>query len=382
MGKEEEEKVEEKPLVEFIPNAPPSKDEEKGAKNDPAAQKLQQKLHSQRQPDDPIPEKRKPPARKREKNPLFQDLEKTGRWGAISKKEMGIVAVVALMVIGGIIAIIVVFATKDSGPVPAPPRTPAPTPAPTPGPDIAPETQLPVILAAVQNNSFVDSSLLVDDVAFYNGKADDASQPAMVRAISWSLYDDPLDPPPDSRWLVPRFALATFYYGMQGDTWTNKTNWLGGSSACDWHGIFCDRFAASLQELALIANDVQGSIQPEISLLSDLSVLTLPKNKLTGPLPAEAVGSMPRLSFLVLYDNELTGTISPDLANSVLCKFNLACLVFRIELREVAHHVSTQPHYSSTKTTSLANGHFAIGVQVGSTTPSTSCPSLAWIATR
>jgi hypothetical protein len=272
---------------------------------------------------------------KPEQNADFDDVENTGHWGSISRKDMIIIAVVLLCIIGGVVAAVVVLTTRSNNSNTSPalaPKPPDPTPAPTSPPEIDPELQLPVILEAVEANVFGNASLLPNNVTLYNGLANDTSQLPIVRAMSWSLYDDPLDPAPDNPWLVLRFALATIYYAMGGEQWTNQDNWLSMAPVCDWNGIYCDRFGNIVNEIDLGQNNLIGTIPSELNMLSDLIGLTLTTNKLTGTVPWLALGSLPSLSLLFLDDNQLTGTLSADArANGVLSKLYFA---------RHAHHVS------------------------------------------
>jgi hypothetical protein len=39
--------------------------------------------------------------------------------------------------------------------------------------------------------------------------------------------------------LDQRYGMATLYYSTQGDTWNDKTNWLGDTIECEWYGVVC-----------------------------------------------------------------------------------------------------------------------------------------------
>jgi len=286
-------------------------DVEKGAKKPPPQQT--------KQPPPPSGSS-KNSKKKCEKNPDFKDVENTGRWGSISKKEMIIVGIVFLAVIGGVVAAVVVLTGNgNNAPNPTlPPRTPVPTPAPTFPPEVDPNLQLPVILEAVETNAFINASLalLPSDAAFYKGKAADASLPPLVRAISWSLYEDKREPLPNDPFLVPRFALASIYYAFSGEQWTRQGDWLTYAPVCDWDGIYCDRFNAHVNEVSLPDNNLVGKVPAEFSMLSELISVGLHANKLTGTVPWEALGSLPTLSFLFLNANKLSGTIDGSVRNN------------------------------------------------------------------
>lgn len=265
-------------------------------------------------------QQRPPP--KPEKNEKFKDLEKTGRWGSISRTDKLIVVCVFLAIVGVVIGVVVGTSGSQSSPVPAP-KTPAPTPSPTIPPDVAPEDQFPVILEAIKSNPFLNASDLSNDLAFYLDSANRASaKNELEKAMFWSIIDDPFQPSRDSPWLVPRFALAAVYFATGGHNWTSSDKWLTIDPACDWHGIYCDRFGTFVNELDLPANNLAGTIPPAINMLSDLLGVTFSANNLAGTVPWLALGSIPSLSYLSLNNNVLTGELSADVrANGVLCKY-------------------------------------------------------------
>lgn len=261
----------------------------------------------------------RPPSR-REKNKDFKDVEATGKWGRISRKDMIIVVIGFFAVAGGVTAAVVL--TTKGAPAPAP-RTPAPTPAPTMPPDIAPELQMPVILQAIESSKFLNVSDLSNDLAYYQDSANRAlAKNELEKAMFWSIIDDPFQPAPDSPWLIPRFALAAFYYATGGEQWITQSNWLTISSVCDWHGIYCDSFGKMVREVDQSGNNLVGTIPDSLNMLSTLLALTVTQNKLVGTLPWLALGSIPSLSILAANDNQFTGSMSGDIRdNGVLSKF-------------------------------------------------------------
>jgi hypothetical protein len=330
---EEEAKEEMMPVEETVPGAVAmdgAPDEEKGGKKPPPQEA--------KTPPPPGATPPKDPKKQREKNSDFQDVEKTGKWGSISKKELIIMGVVLLAIIGGVIAAVVVLTggSDDDGASPTlPPKTGAPTPAPTFPPEVDPNLQIPVILQAVGANPFVNSSLseLPTDVTFYQGKAEDTSASALVRAMSWSLYGDKREPDADSPWLVPRFALAALYYSLSGEQWTEQGDWLSYEHACDWKGVFCNFQGAVINEITITKNNLVGTIPLELTMLTELISFSVVSNQMTGIVPWDALGSMPNLSFIFLNDNKFSGTISGTVAaNGALCKFvrSLAVSVERL----------------------------------------------------
>ena len=273
----------------------------------------------------PTNSQRRPPPRV--KNERFQDVEKTGRWGSISRIDKIIIGCVFLVVIGAAIAGIVIGVQSGNSPSSTPaPRTPSPTPAPTIPPDIAAEVQFPIILEAIVNNQFFNGSEISNDASYYQNYANRAlAKNALEKAMFWSIMDDPAQPKPDDPWLIPRFALAALYFATGGEQWTVQDNWLTIASACNWHGVYCDRFNNYIREIDLTNNNLVGSIPVAINMLSEIIGVTLTSNELSGTVPWLALGSLPSLSFLALNNNQLEGNVSADVrSNQVLSKFD-AC---------------------------------------------------------
>lgn len=297
----------------------------------------QQQRQSQQRPGGPQQQQQKrgppppggsrgPPPPRGEKNQKFQDVETTGRWGSISKKEMIIVAAVLLAIIGGVVAAIMLLVVVSPDDTPAAP-TPPPTAAPSIRAEVAPELQLPVILNAIKSNNHTNtalSPLLPEDLSFYSpDKVADESQPPSVRAMSWILNVDPRDSAPDDPWLVFRYAVVSIYFSFNGEGWIDQSNWLSDENACTWYGIICDRFNNIVTEVDLTSNNLVGTMPAELGLLTDLRSIVLQRNQVTGTIPSELFGNMPVLSILFLNDNNLQGDlaeIEPLRNNGILCK--------------------------------------------------------------
>ena len=71
-------------------------------------------------------------------------------------------------------------------------------------------------------------------------------------AIGWITLDDPLKVDPCVYpTLEQRYGLATIYYATAGAGWTTKTDWLGGTSECQWFGITCDDANVTVSRIQL-----------------------------------------------------------------------------------------------------------------------------------
>lgn len=145
-----------------------------------------------------------------------------------------------------------------------------------------------------------------------------------------------------------RFALATMYYSMGvGDGGVLK-GWLEGDECRfvgnygrAWDGIDCNE-DGKVRAIALDAANLQGSIPPEISLLTDLENLIIKNNpNLVGEIPHEIGNSMSRLRQLGLYNNNLGGSIPKSIFKlSQLVYLNLAGNALRGEVNweEISHY--------------------------------------------
>jgi hypothetical protein len=81
-----------------------------------------------------------------------------------------------------------------------------------------------------------------------------------------------------------RFALAVFYYAMNGDNWKRRDGWLNSSSECSWYyntdyGGNSSCSGDTFQIIAFVKNGLVGSLPKEIGLLTNLTRLTIEKEK-------------------------------------------------------------------------------------------------------
>ena len=99
---------------------------------------------------------------------------------------------------------------------------------------------------------------------------------------------------------------------------TATLNWSGSTSIASWDGITVSGTPLRVTQLSLSRNRdtgrLSGTIPPELSALTGLTVLKLSENRLTGTIPPE-LGALPNLSDLNLWDNQLTGSIPAKLGD-------------------------------------------------------------------
>lgn len=89
-------------------------------------------------------------------------------------------------------------------------------------------------------------------------------------AYNWLNSNTNLDSYSNER-KIQRYALATVYYSMNGNSWDDSTYWLSEMHECEWYNkapnnVFCVN--ENVAEFELWGNGLVGTIPPEISLLS------------------------------------------------------------------------------------------------------------------
>ena len=282
----------------------------------------------------------------REMNPMFKDVNETGSWGELSRKEVYIaIGVLAAVLVAVVVVVVTVVVTNGNNNneeiVDAPTRSPTQAPTPMPA-----EEELTIVLDAIGSNP-VTASLLDDlpnDPAFYEGlllslnggdgsdasgataaaaEGEAAATPQQL-AMSWLLYEDTIKDPSQS---TLRWAFASFYFQTGGadGTWTSSSSSSSSSTAegwlspttpvCQWEHISCE-LNGNLQELDFDSvNLVAEQIPIELSLLSDVQSILLQNNQIQGTIDPDvfSVRQLPRLGLLYLNNNLLTGTVPEGL---------------------------------------------------------------------
>ena len=117
--------------------------------------------------------------------------------------------------------------------------------------------------------------------------------------------------PKDS--LEDREVLVKLFGALNGENWTNNTNWLTERPIREWHGVTNDA-SGRVYGLVLEWNGLTGEIPKELGSLSNLQRLEFGNNKLSGEIPTE-LGNLGNLEILLLGSNLLTGEIPMELGS-------------------------------------------------------------------
>lgn len=87
--------------------------------------------------------------------------------------------------------------------------------------------------------------------------------------------------------LVNRYALLVVYISMGGPTWKGKDGWLTHTPECMWHGIACDVRDQTITSITLHINNLTGTLESSLGLLTGLQKLDLSYNSIFGVIPPE-----------------------------------------------------------------------------------------------
>lgn len=107
-------------------------------------------------------------------------------------------------------------------------------------------------------------------------------------------------------------ALEALYNSTGGSGWTNRTGWLQTELPCSWYGVHC--WDGRVDSLGLNANNLRGTIPPQIGQLPRLNWLDLSYNGLTGGIP-DTIGGLDELVVLILNDNDLDGSLPASMGS-------------------------------------------------------------------
>ena len=97
-------------------------------------------------------------------------------------------------------------------------------------------------------------------------------------------------------------------------TGTASLNWSANIPITNWEGVTVSGKPGRVTRLAIRESELNGTIPPELGLLSKLTRLDLHGNRLKGTIPPE-LGQLSSLEVLHLHNNELSGAIPSELGN-------------------------------------------------------------------
>jgi hypothetical protein len=104
-----------------------------------------------------------------------------------------------------------------------------------------------------------------------------------ARALEWASQQ--------SNPSLIHFALATLRYATNITTgWKNEEGWLT-SDVCEWFGIVCQD--NRVVEIALSFNNLGSTLPDEVSLLTDLQVLSISGSAKRRQTKGNLVGAIP-----------------------------------------------------------------------------------------
>ena len=94
---------------------------------------------------------------------------------------------------------------------------------------------------------------------------------------------------------------------------------MTGIDHCDWEDVSCKNSEGYVTFLNLYENQLTGPIPQSIGNLDNLLKLDLHGNELTGPIP-QSIGNLVNLTLLSFFSNELTGPVPETIGNLVNLK--------------------------------------------------------------
>lgn len=124
---------------------------------------------------------------------------------------------------------------------------------------------------------------------------------------------------------IDRQALLSFKAAISLDPLGALRSWRDGSvDFCSWSGVVCGKaLPPRVVSLNLSSLQLTGNLSPSLANLTSLARLDLGNNLLSGGMPEE-LGTLSMLQDLMLASNKLTGNIPRSLGTASLKSINLA----------------------------------------------------------
>ncbi|CAB9530102.1 Leucine Rich Repeat [Seminavis robusta] len=143
---------------------------------------------------------------------------------------------------------------------------------------------------------------------------DPGKKTPQAQALEWFLEDPYFETYSDVR-IRQRLSMATFYFAT--GEWRQHTGWANWTlHECGWFSKkatgACDDMDQMIH-LALSDNDLEGTIPPELFWLTNLQTVNLFGNRIDGVIPSE-FGLLTDLTSIDLSGNSFTGVIPGSLS--------------------------------------------------------------------
>jgi hypothetical protein len=208
-------------------------------------------------------------------------------------------------------------------PEPAPTDLSAPVNPPSKNPISAPTDVIAPVDPPTRTPTTAPTDLLslLVSISFDGGMALKDDNSAQHQAYKWLLANRDVEFFSDQV-LIQRYAMATFYYSTGGQNWYAYAGWLGDDDECKWYSKSGRRDVCNslgqLTNLELDFNDLEGTLPPELALLSNsLERIDLrggPFAFLSGTIPTE-FGLLTNMQYFLIRANSVTGTLPSELGN-------------------------------------------------------------------
>jgi uncharacterized delta-60 repeat protein/gliding motility-associated-like protein len=117
-------------------------------------------------------------------------------------------------------------------------------------------------------------------------------------------------------------ALVALYNSARGGTWGRRDNWFS-TDVSTWFGITVE--GCRVTEIIMGENNLTGTLPPELGNLTELKVLDLNENFITGSVPVQ-IGNLSKLTLLNLSNNDLSTL--PDFSSTPLFGTNVNFQVY------------------------------------------------------
>ncbi len=112
-----------------------------------------------------------------------------------------------------------------------------------------------------------------------------------------------------------RELLIEFYEALDGDSWINNENWCSDAPLDEWYGVSVNEFGR-VTYLDLYGNNLSGTISESIGGLTYLTFIRLDSNNIGGSLP-QSIGELSNLTTLSISHNSLEGAVPESICDLV-----------------------------------------------------------------